>query len=175
MVETEIRRTQERLRDEMRLVEKALRIRRMTSDEAGAYASKGARYECDHKPISPSRFMEVPRGQPQCTEKLCRCPSPEGQRFVTDVIRFVDHQHRGIPLYLVARVPYLFGLLPSLQQWVLELTVRRGMSYREAAAWVAPWGRTLGIGKSQIANLRAKALESIALQCWDGDGQPIYG
>lgn len=172
MAAQEIGRSPERLREECKLVERALRLRGMAPDDAEAYASKGARYGVEPPSGPRSRFADAP--PPPARDFYP--PPRHSQRFEGDVIRLLDKQLEGIPLHVFRRLPALVVGLPFLERWVVELAIRRGMSYRDVIAWRAPWGRTLGMhSPTTVGNVKARALEWLACQCWDDDGAPIFG
>ena len=172
MAATEIGRSPERLREECKLVERALRLHGMAPEDAEAYASKGASYGVEPPTGPRSRFPDVPPAVPRDFYP----PPRHSQRFEGDVIRLLDRQLEGVPLHVVRRLPALVVGLPFAERWVAELAVRRGMSYREVIAWRSPWGRTLGFtSPTTVGTIKANALEKLARQCWHEDGTPNFG
>lgn len=173
-------RSPEDLEAQVRIVERWLRHQALTPEEAAAYASRGARLESDvRKPrtwgLPENEYAKPVRpAQPQCTATECKCPNHASPRFEADVDRMIDEAR--IPLHLWQRGPYCFSrFLTSVEQWTLELTCRRGMSFRDAAAWSGlPGGRTIGVQYRQLANLKAQALEKLARLLWDDSGAPIW-
>jgi hypothetical protein len=171
---------------QIKVLERALRIRDFSTEDAAGFASKAGRYEVirPHRCDGVARPWEgVPRGQPQCTEKVCYCPSVERQPFVGAIVRFVDAQCKDVPRFVFQRLPGLLRALSSREQMVLYLSYRylgkdgrQGLSYRQIIDWRGPFGLN-GLGlksPTRVGEIRHGALEKLARMLWTDQGEPIW-
>ena len=151
------------LRQEMALVERALKVRPYPDEAAAAFASPGASavFELRPMPLNASRFNF---GSSTGCIPYAAVNNPPFERAVE---RHADREQEGIPWHVTARLPRLKRRLPFWERRVLESCCEQGRSIRQVAeAW--------GTSKSALARLKDKALERLARELWDDGGQPVY-
>ena len=167
-------RSPERLRAEMRLIERFIG-NQIDSDDAYAMGI-GRGFQRGTVLRGPREIgrADVPQPpardpKPPCCQLCQSIPVEHSQRFEEEVCHSLDNSGDG--LYLLKLVWPAILKLQWVERMVLELHCRRGLSFEQISIWrgaLNPKG--LGISDTTAFRVHRGALEAVARAVWTDDG-----